>query len=151
VAAAGAADRFSFQVRHQSELELSTLLEGSDVVVFPYREIDASGAFACASQFGKPIIATDLGVFAERPVRDHLRLVRPESPQALAAALEDLIGNPALRAALATRSAALQGMMYTWERFARDCLEIYGRLEAARWEPRPALYPAKRRWIPAQR
>jgi hypothetical protein len=26
------------------------------VVVFPYREIDASGAFACASQFGKPIL-----------------------------------------------------------------------------------------------
>src|SRR5918993_5601723 len=111
VAAAGAADLFSFQARHQSELELGAKLEGADLVVFPYREIDASGAFACASQFGKPILATDLGVFAERPVRDHLRLVRPGSPQALAAALDDLIGNPAARAALAARSSALQGVM----------------------------------------
>ena len=40
---------------------------------------------------------------------------------------------------------------YTWERFARDCLEVYGRLEPARREPRSVPYPARRRSIPAQR
>ena len=84
IAAAGAADLIHIEARHQSEQELGTQLEEADVVVFPYREIDASGAFACASQFGKPIVATDLGVFAEAPVRDHLRLLPPESPEALA-------------------------------------------------------------------
>ncbi len=132
VAAVGAADLFDFQARHQSELELGEKLEAADVVVFPYREIDASGAFACASQFGKPILATDLGVFAERPVRDHLRLVPPEDPGALAAALESLMDDPAERARWAGRSRDLQGVMYTWERFAGDCLGIYGRLGAAR-------------------
>ena len=138
VAAAGCADLFDFQARHQSELELGEKLETADVVVFPYREIDASGAFACASQFGKPILATDLGVFAERPVRDHLRLVPPEDPGALAAALGSLIDDPAERARWAGRSRDLQGVMYTWERFAKDCLEIYGRLGAARQRHLPA-------------
>lgn len=132
VAAAGAAGLFDFQARHQSELELGGRLEGADVVVFPYREIDASGAFACASQFGKPILATDLGAFAERPVRDHLRLVPPEDPGALAAALGELVADPAARARWAGRSRDLQGVMYTWERFAKDCLGIYGRLADAR-------------------
>jgi glycosyltransferase involved in cell wall biosynthesis len=108
------------------------------VVVFPYREIDASGAFACASQFGKPILATDLGVFAEAPVRDHLRLVPPEDPGALAAALEGLIDDPAERDRWAGRSRDLQGVMYTWERFAEDCLGIYGRLGAGRRGARAA-------------
>jgi glycosyltransferase involved in cell wall biosynthesis len=69
-------------------------------------------------------------------VRDHLRLLPPEDPDALAAVLEGLIADPAARAELAARSRALQGVMYTWERFARDCLDLYGRLARAR-EGRP--------------
>ena len=132
IAAAGAADLIRIEARHQSEQELGTQLEEADLVVFPYREIDASGAFACASQFGKPIVATDLGVFAEAPVRDHLRLLPPESPEALAGVLEELIADPGERAHWAERSRALQGLMYTWDRFARDCVDLYGKLRTSR-------------------
>ena len=138
IAAAGAADLVRIEDRHQSELELGTRLEESDIVAFPYREIDASGAFACASQFGKPIVATELGAFAEPPARDHLRLLPPEDPEALANVLEELIADPEARARLAERSRALQGLMYTWDRFARDCLDLYGRLRAERDGPRAA-------------
>lgn len=136
IEAAGAADLIRIEARHQSEQELGTRLEQADLVVFPYREIDASGAFACASQFGKPIVATELGVFAEAPVRDHLRLLPPESPEALAAVLEELIADPAKRAHWAQRSRALQPLMYTWDRFACDCLDLYARLRASR-QPLP--------------
>jgi glycosyltransferase involved in cell wall biosynthesis len=141
IEAAGAGDLIRLDARHQSEQGLGTRLEEADIVVFPYREIDASGAFACASQFGKPIVATELGVFADPPVRDHLRLLPPEDPGALAAVLEDLIANPAARADLAARSRALQDIMYTWERFARDCLDLYARLARAR-EGRPVAAAA---------
>ena len=132
IARAGVSNLFHIQSRHQSELELSAKLESTDLVVFPYREIDASGAFACASQFGKPILATNLGVFAEQPARDHIRLVPPENAEALADALDDLIENNSARAILAERSAALRGVMYSWENFASDCLSIYERLAALR-------------------
>jgi glycosyltransferase involved in cell wall biosynthesis len=138
IAAAGAADLIRIEGRHQSELELGTRLEEADIVVFPYREIDASGAFACASQFGKPIVATALGAFAEPPARDHLRLLPPEDPDALAQALDELIADPAARASLAERSRALQKLMYTWDRFARDCIDLYGRLKAERERSRIA-------------
>jgi glycosyltransferase involved in cell wall biosynthesis len=132
VAAAGAAGLIDFELGHLPEATLGARLEAADIVVFPYREIDASGAFACASQFGKPIVASELGVFAEPMVRDHLRLVPPEDPQALADALETLIADPAARAAWRARSEALNDVMYTWERFAADCLALYRRLLAAR-------------------
>jgi glycosyltransferase involved in cell wall biosynthesis len=64
--------------------------------------------------------------------------VPPEDPGALAAALEGLIDDPAERARWAGRSRDLQGVMYTWERFATDCLGIYGRLKAARQGELPA-------------
>ena len=52
--------------------------------------------------------------------------------------LEELIADPEARARLAERSRALQGLMYTWDRFARDCLDLYGRLRAERDGPRAA-------------
>ena len=131
LAAAGAGDLVTLEPRHLSEAELGARLEAADVVVFPYREIDASGAFACASQFGKPILASDLGAFAEKPVRDHLRLVTPEDPGALAAALEELIADPVCRESWAARSRALQQVTYSWERFAADCMALYARLRSA--------------------
>ena len=131
LAAAAADELVTFEPRHLSEAELGTRLEAADIVVFPYREIDASGAFACASQFGKPILASDLGAFAEAPVRDHLRLVAPEDPAVLAAALEELIADPGRRAEWATRSRSLQQITYSWERFAEDCMALYGRMLSA--------------------
>lgn len=128
--AAGASDLVTLEARHLSEVELGIRLETADIVVFPYREIDASGAFACASQFGKPILASDLGVFAEEPVRHHLKLVPPDDPIALAHALEELIADPLSRASWMQRSRELQKVTYSWDRFAADCMSLYARLQA---------------------
>jgi glycosyltransferase involved in cell wall biosynthesis len=124
------AARVTLEARHLSEAELSARMEAADIIVFPYREIDASGAFACASKFGKAIVASELGVFAEAPVREHIDLVPAGDVVALAEALEQLIAEPARRAHWAERAVALDRMTYSWERFAKDCTSIYERLIA---------------------
>ena len=134
IAAAGAADLIQHRgpaTRASQELGHAGSKEPTSSSS-PIARSTRRGAFACASQFGKPIVATDLGVFAEAPVRDHLRLLPPESPEALASVLEELIADPEKRAHWAERSRALQGLMYTWDRFARDCVDIYARLGRAR-------------------
>src|SRR5262249_15309848 len=107
VAAAGAADRFVFDLRFLPDHDLAALLTAAAIVVFPYRQIDASGALALASTFAKPIVASAVGVFAQAPMADGIRLVPAGDAPALAAALEELIEAPAARAALAERSRSL--------------------------------------------
>ena len=127
-------------------------LEGADIVVFPYREIDASGAFACASQFGKPIVASELGVFAEAPVRDHLRWCRPRTRERCRGTLETLIDDPAARGRWAARSEASRASCTPGSASRR----LPGALPApSRGAGRPRLppssQPARRRSISAQR
>lgn len=128
VAAAGARDRFTFDARSFPDADLAAHLAVADILVFPYREIDASGALALAAGRGKPIVASAVGVFAEKPAADHLLLVPPGDARALADALERLILTPeerSLRGQLGLRlAAALPG----WPTFAARCLEIYAGL-----------------------
>ena len=67
----------------------------------------------------------------------------PEHVEELVELGDGLIAGPKGYEALgafnpAERSQALQGLMYTWDRFARDCLDLYGRLRAERDGPRAA-------------
>ena len=125
VRSANVSDLVTFDFRHLPEADLSTYLASTDIVVFPYREIDASGAFACASQFGKPIVASEIGVFAGPPVCDHVALVPPADPGALASRLGQILEDSEDRSNLADLSRRLQDHMYSWQRFADDCVTIY--------------------------
>ncbi|MEZ5838606.1 MAG: glycosyltransferase family 4 protein [Geminicoccaceae bacterium] len=131
IEAAGAGQMFTIIPRYLSEQELADTIAGSDIIVFPYREIDASGAFSCATQFARPIVATDIGAFGEEPVRDHVLRIPVENTPALRHALETLIGDENERKRLAGESRRLHGKMYSWERFAGDCRGVYDRLLAA--------------------
>lgn len=125
IARAGADRHFRFDLRFIPDDELGGYVRGADIVVFPYREIDASGAFGVAVEAEKPIVASAVGVFAEEPARDHLRLVPSEDAGALARALGELLDDPAGRAALAQRTAELRRSLVTWDDFAARCMEIY--------------------------
>ena len=128
---AGAGAFFSVIPRYLSEQELADTIARSDIIVFPYREIDASGAFSCATQFGRPIIATDIGAFSEEPVREHVLRIPVENTPALRHALAGLLDDASERERLAGESRRLHEKMYGWERFAGDCLDIYRRLASA--------------------
>lgn len=125
VAAAGLEHRLGFDLRYIPDEDLAGYLSAADIVVFPYREIDASGAFALAVAAGKPVVASAIGVFNEPPAAERVRLVPPDDPPALAAALESLVRDPAARAHLAEGSRALRESFVSWGSFATDCLAFY--------------------------
>jgi glycosyltransferase involved in cell wall biosynthesis len=97
-------DSLEIWPRRLTEAEMGDLFGQTDCFVFPYRQIDASGVYFLTKSFGKWIIASRVGVFAE-DVKDGVQgqLVAPEDPQALAAAIAAAIRErPAPRASSPT-------------------------------------------------
>lgn len=123
--AAGLGERFRFDLDYVPDERLDRYLRSADLVVFPYREIDGSGALALTASYGKPIVATAIGVFAEPPVRDHVALVPADDAESLAGTLHRLIADPAARAELASKSATLAERLGDWRGYARACLDFY--------------------------
>jgi succinoglycan biosynthesis protein ExoA len=80
------------KLAYQSNEELNTLLVQADCFLFPYRQIDASGAYYLAQSLGRWTIASRVGVFADE-ITDGAngRLVAPEDPAELAKALAEAI------------------------------------------------------------
>ena len=132
IAGAGLAEQFGFDLRYVPDKDLAGYLAAADIVVFPYREIDASGAFALAVAAGKPVVASALGVFAEPPARDHVRLVPPGDAGALATALAGLVDDRAARLHLGERVRNLREALASWPAFAAACVEFYRERLAAR-------------------
>jgi glycosyltransferase involved in cell wall biosynthesis len=63
VRAAGFGDRLILNLDFLREEQLDAHLQKADMVVFPYRQIDSSGAFLSALHYGKPMICTRVGMF----------------------------------------------------------------------------------------
>ena len=132
---AGLAAQFGFDLRFIPDEDLARYLAAADITVFPYREIDASGAFALAVAAGKPVVASALGVFAEEPAASAIRLFPPGDADALASALALLVDDAQERRAAAEKVQALAGTLDSWPDFAQGCLEFYGRRLADRRAP----------------
>ena len=52
-------------IRRLDESEMADLFEAADSFVFPYRQIDASGVYFLVKSFGKWLVASRVGIFAE--------------------------------------------------------------------------------------
>ncbi|MDH3661872.1 MAG: glycosyltransferase family 4 protein [Alphaproteobacteria bacterium] len=109
-----------------SDAKMAALFDDADVLVFPYRGIDTSGVLMAAIARGIPVVASNIGCFAEM-LADGAegRLVAPDDPQALAAALIDLIEDPAKVEAMRAGMAALQQRIPSWQRIADSTTEVY--------------------------
>lgn len=125
IAMTGADDVFRFDLDYVSEARLAGYLSAASVVVFPYREIDGSGALSHAVQLGKPIVASRVGGFAEPPFMDHIALVPPEDVKALAALLSELLDEPARLRDLEQKSASLRNLLPSWIDYAQACQTAY--------------------------
>ncbi|MEZ5834982.1 MAG: hypothetical protein R3D03_04540 [Geminicoccaceae bacterium] len=64
IEAAGAGRMFTIIPRYLSEQELADTIAGSDIIVFPIAR-SMPAARTCATQFARPIVATDIGAFGE--------------------------------------------------------------------------------------
>jgi glycosyltransferase involved in cell wall biosynthesis len=124
--------RVRFLPRFVPDPEIPALFRRADMVVLPYREIDQSGVLYTALAFGKPIVASAVGGFVEVAERHGAaRLVPPGDPTALAAALQQLVDDPAERAKLAEAAAAAAAGPYSWDSAAERHLALYRELTAA--------------------
>jgi glycosyltransferase involved in cell wall biosynthesis len=84
----------------------------ADCVILPYRRLylGTSGAMQHAAAYGRPILMSDVGILGEMTRLHNLGvIVEPESPEALAAAMDEFIVAPAEWRADISRSARSYG------------------------------------------
>ncbi len=120
-----------FVDRFVADTELGAYFRRADIVALPYRDAEQSGVLFTALAFGKAIVLTDVGGFGEMAAAGVGRLVPPNDPAALAAALGELLGDPEERARLAKVAGEAAAGPYSWDAIAAQTLELYRSLGAA--------------------
>jgi len=120
-----------FDLRYFDDTEIAGLLARASVLVFPYREIEASGVLAMALGTGRPIIASDIGGFSET-LTDGVTatLVPPGDPDALASALSVMAARPDERARLGAAALGLADSLNDWESIAARTADLYAAARA---------------------
>ncbi len=115
-----------WDLRFVDEEEIPGIFSNADALIMPYREIDASGVMMLAFSTGLPIIASRIGLFAEL-LEDgkHGFLTPQEDADALAKALEKLIGDPALRAEFSANIKKLGGSIPSWKDIGARTAALY--------------------------
>jgi glycosyltransferase involved in cell wall biosynthesis len=123
------AERVDWRLGYLPQPELDRALSEATVAVFPYRaELDQSGALLQALGAGVPAVAYDVAGLGE-PIRAFAagRVVPAGDVDALAAAVEELLGDTAALAA-ARDGAERARRELTWEASAERHLELYAEL-----------------------
>jgi glycosyltransferase involved in cell wall biosynthesis len=130
--AAQAGGRVRFVTRFVDEAEIPAIFRRADLVVLPYLDAEHSGVLYTGLAFGKPLVLSAVGGFPEVAATGAARLVPPGDTVALAAALEELVGDEAARADLAAAAARAAAGPFSWEEAARRTLDLYRELIEAR-------------------
>jgi glycosyltransferase involved in cell wall biosynthesis len=127
----GIENRIDWDIRYIPDEIVPQLFETADVVVFPYRNADQSGALMTALPYGKPIIASDVGGFADvLEEGTHGHLVEPNDHSALSEALEDVLTAESKRNRMGEEVRNLATNTYSWQEIAHQTIEIYDNLTA---------------------
>lgn len=120
-----------FVPRFVGDAELPAYFRRADIVVLPYagtERFDFSGVMATALAFGRPVVASAIGGFAELAEAGGAQLVPPGDPSALRDALAGLLADGDRRERLAAAARAAADGPYSWREAARRTVEIYERL-----------------------
>jgi len=127
-AAAGVADRFRWLDRVPDE-DLPALYSGAELFAYPSHYegfgLPPLEAMAC----GTPVVASRAGALPE-VVGETAVLVDPHDPGSIRDGLAALLDDPARRRTLAEAGLA-RASSFSWERTARETLELYRRAAAA--------------------
>ncbi|MGI9451262.1 MAG: glycosyltransferase family 4 protein [Geminicoccaceae bacterium] len=116
-----------------SDADMATLFDDTDFLVFPYREIDTSGVLMVAAARGIPVIASNIGCFAEMLTDgEEGLLVPPGDPKRLADAMLALMSSPECHASMALNMQALRQRVPSWNAIAKATTIVY---ERAQMEP----------------
>lgn len=124
VRAAGFGDRLILDLGFLTEPHLDAHLRRADILVFPYRHIDSSGAFLSACHYGAAMVTSDCGMFARLPEGAATRFPIGDA-RALADALRALIASPEMRTAAGQAALALGKTLGSWEEAAALTEAVY--------------------------
>ena len=116
--AAEAPGRVRFVTRFVEDAEVPAIFRRADLVVLPYRDAEHSGVLYTGLAFGKPLVLSAVGGFPEVAATGAARLVPPEDPAALAAALAELVADPSARERLAAAAREAAAGPYSWDAVA---------------------------------
>ena len=118
-----------FVPRFITDDEIPALMRRADIVVLPYLEAEQSGVLYTGLAFGKPMVVSSIGGFTEvAQAHGAARLVPPGDAAELAAALSELVSDPAAREALAASARAAASGPYSWDAIAAQTAELYAEL-----------------------
>jgi glycosyltransferase involved in cell wall biosynthesis len=127
---ARAPGKVRFVPRFVSDQELPAYFRRADVVALPHRDAEQSGVLYAALAFGKPVVMSDVGGFAEVARTGAGSLVPPGDADALAERLAELLADPEQRKRLAERAAKAAAGPYSWEVVASQTMGLYEELGA---------------------
>lgn len=129
----GVEDSLVFDLRFIPDAEVAKMMADADALLFPYREIEASGVLMATIAHGRPLIASRLGAFGELIADgENGLLVAPGDDQALAAALGMMILQPENRLRMSAGMMRLRDSIPTWADIARQTAGLYGSLSESR-------------------
>jgi glycosyltransferase involved in cell wall biosynthesis len=123
--ASRAPGRVRFVPRFVSDRELPAYFQRADLVVLPHRDAEQSGVLYVALAFAKPIVMSAVGGFREVAAHGAGRLVPAGDRDALAAALNELLEDPAARKRLAAAARQAAAGPYSWDAVAEQTLGLY--------------------------
>jgi glycosyltransferase involved in cell wall biosynthesis len=131
-AASEAGGRVRTVTRFVDDAEIPAIFRRADLVVLPYLDGEHSGVLYTGLAFGKPLVLSAVGGFPEVAETGAARLVPPGDTAALAKALDDLLGDEAARADLASAAAKAAAGPFSWDEAARRTIDLYRELIEAR-------------------
>ncbi len=131
VTKAGFGDRLVTDFGFLTESRLEAHMLRADMIAFPYRHIDSSGAFLSALHHGKAMVTSDAGMFGQLPDNVAVRARAGNAP-ALAQALLPLIESAAIRQGYGARARDYGNEMGSWEDMAVATIGIYETVRAGR-------------------
>ncbi|WP_150290270.1 glycosyltransferase family 4 protein [Sphingobium estronivorans] len=125
VRAEGFGERLIPDLGFLTEQRLDAHMAKADILVFPYRHIDSSGAFLSALHHGKAMVTSDAGMFVSLPPEVAVKAPAGNAA-ALAHALLPLVESTAIRQALGAHARSYGDSMGNWKDMASATLAIYG-------------------------
>lgn len=117
IRAAGFGERLILDLGFLTEPRLDAHLRRADILAFPYRHIDSSGAFLSACHYGSAMVTSDSGMFARLPEGAASRFPAGDAG-ALADALRPLIVDGGVRERAGQAALALGRTLGSWDEAA---------------------------------
>ncbi len=121
---AGFGERLVTDLGFLREQRLDAHLRKAEILVFPYRHIDSSGAFLSALHYGKAMVTSDAGMFGALPEGVAIR-VPADNVSALSQALLPLIESAAIRQAAGACARAYGETSGDWKDTALRTIDVY--------------------------